>query len=164
MKKSQTFLLLLLAILFSSCYTTKISYKNLDLIERGMFPKEVIAILGEPSYRNFDDKDEILEFRSSEYGTAKVVRIRFVDNRVVEMKSYLDSYDSCRDRDKTTKEKKEEKSSEKDTSSKVRVSADGKHFLQSGSIIVTPEGKHEIVVSDQGGLIITASGEHIHAL
>lgn len=82
MKKSQTFLLLLLAMLLSSCYTTKISYKNLERIERGMFPKEVTAILGEPSYRNFDDKDEILEFRSSEYGTAKVVRIRFVNNRV----------------------------------------------------------------------------------
>lgn len=109
MKKNQIFLLLLLAMLLSSCYTTKISYKNLERIERGMFPKEVIAILGKPSYRNFDDKDEILEFRSSEYGTAKVARIRFVDNRVVEMKSYLDSYDSCRDRDKTTEREERRK-------------------------------------------------------
>lgn len=48
----------------------------------------------------------------------------------------------------TQKEKKEDKSTEKETSTKVRVATDG---------------KHEIVVSDAGGLIITASGELIHA-
>ena len=90
MKKNPTFLLLLLTILFSSCYTSAISYNNLNRIERGMFPKDVIAILGEPIYRSFDDKSEILEFRSSEYPPARVVRIRFVDNKVVEMESYLD--------------------------------------------------------------------------
>ena len=162
MKKNPTFLLLLLTILFSSCYTSAISYNNLNRIERGMFPKDVIAILGEPIYRSFDDKSEILEFRSSEYPPARVVRIRFVDNKVVEMESYLDRYDNCRDENKTSKEKKEDKSSEKETSSKVRVSTDGKHFVQMGSILVTPERKHEIIVSNSGGLIITASGEHIH--
>ena len=85
-----------------------------------------------------------------------------MDNKVVEMESYLDRYDNCRDGNKTSKEKKEDKSSEKETSSKVRVSTDGKHFVQMGSILVTPEGKHEIIVSNSGGLIITASGEHIH--
>ena len=85
-----------------------------------------------------------------------------MDNKVVEMESYLDRYDNCRDENKTSKEKKEDKSSEKETSSKVRVSTDGKHFVQMGSILVTPKGKHEIIVSNSGGLIITASGEHIH--
>ena len=108
MKKNPTFLLLLLTILFSSCYTSAISYNNLNRIERGMFPKDVIAILGEPIYRSFDDKSEILEFRSSEYPPARVVRIRFVDNKVVEMESYLDRYDNCRDENKTSKEKKED--------------------------------------------------------
>ena len=56
MKKNPTFLLLLLTILFSSCYTSAISYNNLNRIERGMFPKDVISILGEPIYRSFDDK------------------------------------------------------------------------------------------------------------
>ena len=52
MKKNQIFLLLLLTILFSSCYTSTISYNNLNRIERGMFPKDVISILGEPIYRS----------------------------------------------------------------------------------------------------------------
>lgn len=165
MKKSQTILLLLLAVLFSSCYTlNRISYQYMERIQPGMSPKEVVVILGEPSYRSFDTKCEILEFRDYEYGTAKVIKIWFVDNKVTEMKGYLDKYDSIhRNEVETEKEKKEDKSTEKDTSSKIRVTTDGKHIVQMGSIIVTPEGKHETVVSDQGGVIITASGEHIHA-
>ena len=45
MKKNPTFLLLLLTILFSSCYTSAISYNNLNRIERGMFPKDVIPFI-----------------------------------------------------------------------------------------------------------------------
>lgn len=92
MKKTQSILLLLLVVVFSSCYTTKITYKYMERIQRGMSPKEVKAILGEPTYRSFDDKGEILEFRSSEYGPAKTIKIRFVDDKVVEMQSYLDRY------------------------------------------------------------------------
>lgn len=163
MKKCQVILLLLLTVLFSSCYTNRISYQYMERIQPGMSRKEVVAILGEPNYRSFDMKCEILEFRNSEYGS-KVIKIWFVDNKVTEMKGYLENYDSIHHNGgETEKEKKEDKPTEKDTSTKTRVTTDGKHIVQMGSIIVTPEGKHETVVSDQGGLIITASGKLIHA-
>lgn len=163
MKKSQVILFLLLTVLLSSCYTNRISYQYMERIQPGMSRKEVVAILGEPIYRSFDAKCEILEFRNSEYGS-KVIKIWFVDNKVTEMKGYLENCDSIHHNGgEIEKEKKEDKSTEKDTSSKIRVTTDGKHIVQMGSIIVTPEGKHEMVVSDQGGVIITASGEHIHA-
>ena len=57
----------------------------------------------------------------------------------------------------------EEKKEKEETSARIRVTMDGKHIIQTGSIIVTPDGKHETVVSDCGGVIITASGEHILA-
>ncbi|MFV0588438.1 hypothetical protein [Bacteroides reticulotermitis] len=164
MKKTQSILLLLLVVVFSSCYTTKITYKYMERIQRGMSPKEVKAILGEPTYRSFDDKGEILEFRSSEYGPAKTIKIRFVDDKVVEMQSYLDRYydNNCGSGVKEVKEdKKKPESSEKDTSTQVRVTTDGKHVLKVGSIVVTPEGNHEVVVSENGGVIVTASGRHI---
>lgn len=161
MKKIQSFLFLLPMLLFSSCFTSHISYKQMDSIRRGMSAEEVIAIMGTPSYRSFDDKSEILEFRESEYGTSKVVKIRFVDNKVVEMKGYLDRYqEGCTHPAK--EEEKEKESSEKSSTTKVRVTKDGKHVVQIGSLIVTPEGKHEQVVNDAGGIIVTASGEHIH--
>lgn len=107
MKKIQVTLFLLLAIVFSSCFSSKISYDHMERIHRGMFSEGVIAILGKPSYRSFDDNGEILEFRSTEYGTAKVIKIRFMDNKVVEMKSYLDKNEhNCRDEEKSTKDKK----------------------------------------------------------
>lgn len=128
MKKSQVILLLLLAVLFSSCYTNRISYQYMERIQPGMSRKEVVAILGEPIYRSFDAKCEILEFRDSEYGTAKVIKIWFVDNKVTEMKGYLDKYDSIHHNGgETEKEKKEDKSTEKDTNSKIRVTTEGKH-------------------------------------
>lgn len=166
MKKIQTISVLLMAVLLSSCYTsTTIDYKYQERVQRGMHPKEVIAILGEPSYRSFDEKGEVLEFRSSEYNPARVVKVRFVDDKVVEMKGYLDESKNCCNGTRVVKDKKEDESSksEKSTTSKtkVRVTADGKHIVQTGSIIVTPDGKHETVVSDHGGVIVTASGEHI---
>lgn len=165
MKKIQSMLWLLSVVLFSSCFTTSsISYKKMNSIQRGMSPKEVVAIMGEPSYRSFNDKGEMLEFRDYKYVPAQVVKIWFVDNRVVEMKGYLDkSEDGCNRRKETEEdEKKEEKKSEKSSSTKVRVTTDGKHVVQIGSLIVTPEGNHETVVSDSGGVIVTASGKHIH--
>lgn len=104
MKKIQCVLFLLLLVLFSSCYASRINYKYMNSIQRGMSAEEVITILGEPSYRNFDDKGEVLEFRDSEYGTSKVVKIRFVDNKVVEMQGYLDRYNTCPEEAKTTKD------------------------------------------------------------
>lgn len=165
MKKNQYLMSLLLVILLSSCYTSRINYEYLSSIQRGMSPKEVIAIMGMPSSRSFDEKSEMLEFRTSESIYAKVVDIWFVDDRVVKMKSYITG--GCVDRNRDEEDKKEEdKSSKKDkkedTSSRIRVTTDGKHIIQTGSIIVTPDGKHETVVSDLSGIIITGSGEHIH--
>ena len=59
--------------------------------------------------------------------------------------------------------REQEKKEKEETSARIRVKTDGKHIIQTGSIIVTPDGKHETVVSDCGGVIITASGEHILA-
>ena len=53
MKKSQILMSLLLVILLSSCYASRITYENLSIIQRGMSSKEVIAIMGKPSYRSF---------------------------------------------------------------------------------------------------------------
>ena len=157
MKKSQILMSLLLVILLSSCYASRITYENLSIIQRGMSSKEVIAIMGKPSYRSFDEESEMLEFRTSESSIAGVVNIWFVDDRVTKMKSYHTN--GCMDRNRAKKEKKEKE----ETSARIRVTTDGKHIIQTGSIIVTPDGKHETVVSDCGGVIITASGEHILA-
>lgn len=62
MKKSQILMSLLLVILLSSCYASRITYENLSIIQRGMSSKEVIAIMGKPSYRSFDEESEMLEF------------------------------------------------------------------------------------------------------
>ena len=83
------------------------------------------------------------------------------------MKSYHTN--GCMDRNRAIEDKEEEESAKKEkkekeeTSARIRVTMDGKHIIQTGSIIVTPDGKHETVVSDCGGVIITASGEHILA-
>lgn len=145
MKRNQFLLFVLLVALLSSCYSSKITYKSLSGIQRGMSPKEVIALLGEPQYRSFDEKGETLEFRSSEYSPARVVRIKFVDDKVVEMKSFLYRDANYPKEAETNDDKKEEKSAEEDTSSKVIVTPDGKHFVKHGSIIVTPEGKHVVL-------------------
>ena len=157
MKKSQILMSLLLVILLSSCYASRITYENLSIIQRGMSSKEVIAIMGKPSYRSFDEESEMLEFRTSESSIAGVVNIWFVDTN------------GCMDRNRAIEDKEEEESAKKEkkekeeTSARIRVTTDGKHIIQTGSIIVTPDGKHETVVSDCGGVIITASGEHILA-
>ena len=167
MKKRQILMSLLLVILLSSCYASRITYENLSIIQRGMSSKEVIAIMGKPSYRSFDEESEMLEFRTSESSIAGVVNIWFVDDRVTKMKSYYTN--GCMDRNRAIEDKEEEESAKKEkkekeeTSARIRVTTDGKHIIQTGSIIVTPDGKHETVVSDCGGVIITASGEHILA-
>ena len=96
MKKSQILMSLLLVILLSSCYASRITYENLSIIQRGMSSKEVIAIMGKPSYRSFDEESEMLEFRTSESSIAGVVNIWFVDDRVTKMKSYHTN--GCMDR------------------------------------------------------------------
>ena len=138
MKKNQYLMSLLLVILLSSCYTSRINYEKLSRIQLGMSSGGVIAILGKPTYRSFDEKEEVLEFC---YGL-NIAKIWFVDDKVTKKED-----------DKSSKKDKKE-----DTSSRIRVTTDGKHIIQTGSIIVTPDGKHETVVSDLGGIIITGSG------
>ena len=159
MKKSQILMSLLLVILLSSCYASRITYENLSIIQRGMSSKEVIAIMGKPSYRSFDEESEMLEFRTSESSIAGVVNIWFVDDRVTKMKSYHTN--GCMDRNRAIEDKEEEESAKKEKKEKEETSA--RIRVTTGSIIVTPDGKHETVVSDCGGVIITASGEHILA-
>lgn len=159
MKKFQSILsLLLFIVVFNSCSTSQISYKKLNKIQHGMSSKEVIAILGKPEFRNFDDKGESLEFHSYKLGAnSKVVKVWFIDDKVIKMDShYYYLYDdNCLKRTKDT-EKKEEK-----TRSGIRITTDGQQLIQHGSFIQAPDGTTEIVVSDHGGLIITASGKHI---
>lgn len=105
MKKSQILMSLLLVILLSSCYASRITYENLSIIQRGMSSKEVIAIMGKPSYRSFDEESEMLEFRTSESSIAGVVNIWFVDDRVTKMKSYHTN--GCMDRNRAIEDKEE---------------------------------------------------------
>ena len=127
MKKSQILMSLLLVILLSSCYASRITYENLSIIQRGMSSS-----------------------------IAGVVNIWFVDDRVTKMKSYHTN--GCMDRNRAIEDKEEEESAKKEkkekeeTSARIRVTMDGKHIIQTGSIIVTPDGKHETVVSDCGGV------------
>ncbi|MFT0501911.1 hypothetical protein ACMSD6_26440, partial [Bacteroides thetaiotaomicron] len=112
MKKSQILMSLLLVILLSSCYASRITYENLSIIQRGMSSKEVIAIMGKPSYRSFDEESEMLEFRTSESSIAGVVNIWFVDDRVTKMKSYHTN--GCMDRNRAIEDKEEEESAKKE--------------------------------------------------
>ena len=116
MKKSQILMSLLLVILLSSCYASRITYENLSIIQRGMSSKEVIAIMGKPSYRSFDEESEMLEFRTSESSIAGVVNIWFVDDRVTKMKSYHTN--GCMDRNRAIEDKEEEESAKKEKKEK----------------------------------------------
>jgi len=116
MKKSQILMSLLLVILLSSCYASRITYENLSIIQRGMSSKEVIAIMGKPSYRSFDEESEMLEFRTSESSIAGVVNIWFVDDRVTKMKSYYTN--GCMDRNRAIEDKEEEESAKKEKKEK----------------------------------------------
>lgn len=150
---------LLLVILLSSCFTSRINYEKLSRIQLGMSSGGVIAILGSQLIE-VCEKEEVLEFC---YGL-NIAKIWFVDDKVTKMKNYYD-YDCNKIRiveDKKEDDKSSKKDKKEDTSSRIRVTTDGKHIIQTGSIIVTPDGKHETVVSDLGGIIITGSGEHIH--
>ena len=116
MKKSQILMSLLLVILLSSCYASRITYENLSIIQRGMSSKEVIAIMGKPSYRSFDEESEMLEFRTSESSIAGVVNIWFVDDRVTKMKSYYNN--GCMDRNRAIEYKEEHESAKKEKKEK----------------------------------------------
>lgn len=164
MKKIQMVLPVLVTVIFSGCYIYNgtLTYEKMSHIQPGMSTIEVIEALGEPFSRCFNEDEEILEFRERMYEQYKVVRVSFVDDRVVQMESFMDKdYGFPKPPTSSTEQKKED-SSDNGTTSGIGESSDGKHYVRAGSIVITPDGKHETIVSDDGAVVITASGEHIH--
>ncbi|WP_300702604.1 hypothetical protein [Bacteroides sp.] len=148
MDKVSVFLLLLLAILLSSCgiyHEYGFRYKQLGSVEQGMALNEVTSVLGKPTFRDFNGEGETLTFRALGTTGWSVVKVKFKEGKVTEMKSYLEN-DFLLSPPRTTRAVSEKKvSSNDESSSKIIVSSDGKHYIKMGSIIVTPEGKHIII-------------------
>lgn len=148
MDKVHVFLLLLLAVLASSCGIYNhygFDYNQLSSLEPGMTFEEVTAVLGEPSFRDFNTEGETLTFRALGAPGWSVVKVKFKEGKVTEMKSYLEeTYPEPSSRAVNSMDGKKDSSDEK-SSSKVIVTSDGKHYIKMGSVIVTPEGKHIII-------------------
>lgn len=108
-----------------------LEYKRVSAVERGMSVREVVSLLGKPAYRSFNEREETLEFRTDAYGTAKVVKLQFVDGRVVAMDSYLDyRRPGCLH---TTREEEREKTKEGSSAAPkttIRVTEEGKHVVE----------------------------------
>ena len=105
--------------------------------------EEVTAVLGKPSFRDFNDEGEILTFRALGTPGWSVVKVKFQEGKVTEMKSYLQ--ETYPEPSSNTISIGEHKNSSEDSSSKVIVSPEGKHYIKMGSVIVTPEGKHIVI-------------------
>jgi hypothetical protein len=156
MKTSSAILLLLFAVLATSCgvYTSSYGYnsKQLGGIELGMEFKEVCGILGEPVLRDLDDEGEAWTFRANGNTGCSVVKIWFEDGKVMEMKSHLEgnypSSSSIADHSSTVKKSK-------DTGSKVSIGSDGKMYIETGSIVTSPDGKQYIKT---GNMVVTPDG------
>ncbi len=114
MKKNQYLMSLLLVILLSSCYTSRINYEKIESYSTRNVFWRVIAILGKPTYRSFDEKEEVLEFC---YGL-NIAKIWFVDDKVTKMKNYYD-YDCNKIR--IVEDKKEDDKSSKKDKKKIQV-------------------------------------------
>ncbi len=164
MRNIQIVLLVLAGSLLGSCctYTDVLTYEKMSQIQPGMSSAEVIEALGDPFSRSFNDEGEVLEFRERLYEKYKVVRVSFVNDKVVKMDSFIDKDYGFPKLQNSSSEQKKEDSSDKDTSSIIRVSSDGGHCVQMGSLLIMPDGKHESIVADHGTVVVTASGEHIH--
>lgn len=120
-------------------------YAQLSSIERGMSFKEVTAVLGEPAFRDFDKDREAWTFRALGMQGWSVVKVWFKEGKVVEMKSYLEDTGTPAKTNRHLDGKKDSSSGTVDAKTKVYVSPEGKHYIQTGNIVVTPEGKHIIV-------------------
>ena len=148
MDKVSVSLLLLLAILLSSCgiyHEYGFRYKQLGGVERGMTLNEVTSVLGKPTFRDFNSEGETLTFRALGTTGWSIVKVKFKEGKVTEMKSYLED-DYLLPPPRMTSSVSEKKTSSSDeSSSKIIVSSDGKHYVKMGSIIVTPEGKHIVI-------------------
>lgn len=148
MKRLSFIFLLLSIMLVTSCSIYQsygFNYKQLNSIERGMDFKAVTAILGKPAFRNLNKKGETWVFRALGLSGWSIVKVSFIDGKVIEMESYLE--DACQNKRSEDKSffLKNEDSSKEESSSKIIVSPEGKHYIKMGSIIVTPEGKHIIM-------------------
>ena len=97
MKKIHIFGVLLLMMLFAGCITAGAGFTNEQLsgIHKGMTLEQVKEVLGSPAYRSFDEKGEVWEIRVMVLSGWSVVRVRFVDCKVTEMKSYLERERDC---------------------------------------------------------------------
>ena len=152
MKKVQLLLLLLSAVLSTGCsiYNSYgFSYDQLREVRQGMSFKEVTAVLGDPVYRDLDDKGESWEFRALGMTGWSVVKIWFKDEKVVEMKSYLEREHDCN--------KSQSKPVSGLSNHEFKYSTDE---ISKTEVLVTPDGKHALKI---GSLIVTPDGQHIHA-
>ena len=147
MDKVHVFLLLLLAVLASSCGIYNhygFDYKQLGSLKPGMTFEEVTAVLGEPSFRDFNSEGETLTFRALGRPGWSVVKVKFKEGKVTEMKSYLQQTYS-QPSSNTINSIGTNTDSSQDSSSKVIVSPDGKPYIKMGSVIVTPDGDPIII-------------------
>ena len=105
MKKIHTFGILLLMMMLVGCVTAGVGFTNLQVsgIHRGITLEQVNGVLGAPAYWSFDDKGEEWEFRVMVLSGWSVVRVRFVDGKVTEMKSYLERDKDCHTRTENNK-------------------------------------------------------------
>lgn len=106
---------------------------------------QVCAILGTPQYRDLSSDGEAWTFRAPALGGSSVVKVWFKDGRLDEMKSYLETTQqsvTSRDVSSASESSKSSKSSATSDDTKIIVSSDGKHYIKTGSLLITPEGKH----------------------
>lgn len=91
MKKIHSILLLVFLVIASSCSSLYISNNQLMKIHKGMTSKEVVAVLGKPDYRRFDDLMEVWEFRRFMGGVGpSIVAVQFIDDQVTGLDTFED--------------------------------------------------------------------------
>ena len=91
----QLLMMVVMGVMLSGCAThwfTTLSKKSHE-IEPGMTKQEVVNILGTSQYRSFHGQFEQWEYRSTLGGNDwDVVRIEFINGRVVSMDSHREIY------------------------------------------------------------------------
>lgn len=87
MKKKNTLIISSLFFILSGC---GISQTTLMRIEKGMNKREIMDLLGNPSYRRFNEKSEEWEYHSSLTSEQEesVIIVQFLNNKVSGMNSY----------------------------------------------------------------------------
>ena len=91
----QLSMMMVMGVMLSGCAThwfTTLSKRSQE-IEPGMTKQEVVNILGTSQYRSFHEQFEQWEYRSTLGGNDwDVVRIEFINGRVVSMDSHREIY------------------------------------------------------------------------